>query len=161
MGKLLPRDTLYVMPDISVAVSGLLIARTAMSRSLPQSPRLENAYVIELLAARSIVDSCLMTLLECYLPLFRGWRLCHPRQRRTPASVLAMVEELASLAGNGSPLFNLVRSSGQYPETYSSGSIGRARPSGTAAFRAKSARNGQSARISVSSMRNSASCAAN
>ncbi|QIG97669.1 LysR family transcriptional regulator [Bradyrhizobium sp. 6(2017)] len=54
------------------------------------------AYVLEPLATRPLGEGSLERLLESFLPRLEGWRLCHPRLRRTPAAVLAVIETLSA-----------------------------------------------------------------
>lgn len=80
--------------DITLAVSGPLTASHCDVAIAAAIAGVGVAYVLEPLAAKSIADGRLVPLLESYLPSFEGWCLCYPRQHRTPAAVLAVVEAL-------------------------------------------------------------------
>ncbi len=80
--------------DITLAVSGPLTASHCDVAIAAAAAGVGIAYVLQPLAAKPIANGRLVPLLESYLPSFEGWHLCYPRQRRTPAAVLAVVEEL-------------------------------------------------------------------
>ncbi len=80
--------------DVTLAVSGPLTASHCDVAIAAAIAGVGVAYVLEPLATRPIADGRLVPLLEAYLPSFEGWRLCHLRQHRTPAAVLAVVEAL-------------------------------------------------------------------
>ena len=86
--------------DVTLALSGPLTASHCDVAVAAALAGVGIAYVLEPHAAKSIADGRLMPLLEDYLSPFGGWRLCYPRQRHTPAAVLAVVDELASPASN-------------------------------------------------------------
>ncbi len=79
---------------ITLAVSGPLTASHCDVAIAAAIVGVGVAYVLGPLAAKPIADGRLVPLLESYLPSFDGWRLCYPRQHRTPAAVLAVVEAL-------------------------------------------------------------------
>ena len=82
--------------DVTLAVSGPLTASHCDVAIAGAVAGVGIAYVLEPLGTKSIADGRLVPLLESYLPPFEGWRLCYPRQRRTPAAVLAVVDELTT-----------------------------------------------------------------
>lgn len=53
------------------------------------------AYVLEPLVTEHVRTGRIVTLLDEYLPPLPGWRLCYPKQRHTPAAVLAVVDLLS------------------------------------------------------------------
>ncbi len=79
---------------VTLAVSGPLVASHCDVAIAAAIAGVGIAYVLEPLAAEALADGRLTPLLERYLPSFKGWHLCHRRQRRTPAAVLAVVAAL-------------------------------------------------------------------